>query len=165
MKLFEIASEYEEILNNLYDEDGVINEQELIKLESNEIAMEKKAIAIASYIQNLNAEREAIANAKENMAKRENKYKKEMEFLQSLLLFNLQKRGINEVKCPFFEIKLKKCPLSVDDEKLDMDLLPEEYKRTKVKIEADKVKILQEMKEGVVIPGAFLKQNMRLQIK
>lgn len=165
MKLFEISREYEEILNELYDEEGNINEQALIKLEHNEVAMEKKAIAIASFIQNLNAEREAIAKAKEGMAEREKRYKKKMDELQGYLLFNMEKRGMNEVKCPYFEIRLKKCPLSVDDDTLDMDLLPDEYKRTKVKVEPDKVKILQEMKVGVIIPGVHLKQNLKLEIR
>ncbi len=75
----------------------------------------------------------------------------------------MQKRGITEVKCPYFEIKIKKCPQSVDI--IDESLLPDEYKRIKTEISPDKIKMLQEMKVGVVIPGAALKQNLKLDIR
>lgn len=163
MKLYEITNEYQEILDDLYDEEGNVNEMALAKLEQNEVAMEKKAVAIASYIKNMDAERTAIDEAKKAMADREKRYKKRISDLEGYLMVNMQKRGITQVKCPYFEIKVKKCPLSVDDDTLDMDVLPDEYKRFKV--EPDKSKILGEMKVGVIIPGASLKQNIKLEIR
>ena len=165
MKLYEITSEYEQILDNLYDEEGNIDQGQLVKLEENEVAMEKKAVAIASYIKNMDAERLAIEEAKKSMADREKRYKKKIDDLQAYLLTNMERRGINNIKCPYFEIKLKKCPLSVDDDNLDMDMLPDEYKRSKMVITPDKIKILQEMKVGVIIPGVNLKQNHKLEIR
>lgn len=165
MKLFEISREYEEILNDLYDDEGNINQEALVRLESNEHAMEKKAIAIASFIQNINAEREAIEKAKKAMIEREKHCEKIINEMKEKLLFGMQRRSITHVKCPYFEIKLKKCPLSVDDDRLNMDLLPDEYKNTKIEIKANKNKILQEMKMGVIIPGVSLKQNVKLDIR
>lgn len=163
MNLYQISTEYQDILSNLYDEDGVINETELDRLEKNEIAMEKKAIAIASFIKNMDAERTAIDNAKKAMADREKSYKRKIESLEGYLLTNMQHRGIDKVTCPYFEIKVKKCPLSVNI--VDETLLPIEYKRTKVEVSPDKIKMLQEMKVGVIIPGANLHQNVKLEIK
>lgn len=163
MKLFEITKEYEDILNDLYDEDGVVNETALALLEKNESAMEQKAIAIASFIQNMDAERDAIDKAKAAMIDREKRYKKRIEDLKGYLLTHMERRSINKISCPYFEINLKKCPPSVaiTDEKL----LPEEYKRTKVEVLPDKIKMLSEMKVGVLIPGAHLQQSLRLEIK
>lgn len=163
MKLYEITKEYEEILNDLYDDQGEINPQALIKLEQNEMEMEKKAIAIASFIQNMNAEKEAIENAKSAMADREKRYKKRIDDLKGYLQMNMEKRGINHIKCPLFEIKLKKCPVSVCIE--DEDALPENYKRTKVEVAPDKIKMLQDMKVGIIIPGASLQQRMSIDIR
>lgn len=163
MNLYQISREYEEILNDLYDDEGNVNEQALMKLENNEIAMEKKAIAIASYIKNMDAEREGIASAKKAMAEREQRYKKRSDELLGYLLSNMERRGLTSVKCPYFEIKLKKCPPSVDI--LDESLLPPEYLRTKTEVSPDKVKMLQEMKVGVIIPGAGLKHNLKLDIQ
>ena len=163
MNLYEISKEYEEILNDLYDDEGNVNEQALMRLEQNDLSMQKKAIAIASYIKNMDAEREAIDSAKKAMADREKRYKKRIDELQGYLLTNMEKRQINIITCPYFEIKVKKCPASVDI--YDESALPEEYKRTKVEILPDKIKMLAEMKVGVVIPGANLKHNMSLSIK
>lgn len=163
MKLFEISKEYEEILDDLYDDEGNVNEQALVKLDENKQAMEQKAIAIASYIQNMSAEREAIKTAKQAMLEREKRYEKRIDDLQGYLLMNMERRGINLIKTPYFEIKLKKCPLSVriDNE----DAIPGEYKRTKTEVLPDKIKMLNEMKVGVIIPGVSLQQNIKLDIR
>lgn len=163
MSLYQISNEYNEILSNLYDDDGVVNETELARLEANELAMEKKAIAIASFIKNMDAERVAIDTAKKAMADREKIYKKRIDELEGYLLSNMERRGITNVKCPYFEIKLKKCPPSVDVS--DASLLPAEYTRTKTEIFPDKIKMKEEMMMGVLIPGASLKTNLRLEIK
>lgn len=136
-----------------------------MRLEKNEMSLEAKAVAIASYIKNMDAERDAINTAKKAMTEREKRYKKYCDDLQGYLLSSMERRGFTSIKCPYFEIKIKKCPLSVDDDKIDMDLLPDEYKRVKTEVSPDKIKILSEMKEGVVIPGAALKQNMTLSIR
>lgn len=163
MKLYEINKECEDILNDLYDENGEVNQQALVRLEQNELELEKKAIAVASFIKNLDAEREAITIAKKAMAERESKYKKRSEELQGYLLFNLEKRGITNISCPYFEIRVKKCPASVDI--MDETIIPEEYMRTKTETLPDKVKMLQEMKAGVLISGVALKHNLKLDIQ
>lgn len=163
MKLFQIAREYELLLDELYDEEGNVNKDALMKLEQSEIAVEKKAIAVASYIKNMEAERAAIDEAKKAMADRERRHKKRIEDLEGYLLSNMQRCGIDKISCPYFEIKMKKCPPSVDIQ--DENALPSEYIRTKVEHMPDKVKMKEEMMAGVIIPGASLKQNLRLDIR
>lgn len=163
MKLYEISQEYVEILDNLYDEEGNVNQQALVRLEENKNAMEKKAIAVASFIKNMEAEKDAIEIAKKAMAEREKRYKTRIEDLKGYLQINMEKRGISKITCPYFEIKLKKCPVSVDI--YDESQIPEEYKRVKTETAPDKIKIKEEMMVGVIIPGANLKQNMALEIR
>lgn len=163
MNLFKINAEYEQILNNLYDDEGNMNTQELMKLEENEVALEKKAIAIASFIKNMDAERGAIDEAKKAMGEREKRFKKRIEDLEDYLQTNMERRGISHISCSYFDIKLKKCPPSVDI--MDEDELPAEYKRTKTEILPDKIKIKEEMMAGVIIPGASLKHKLRLEIR
>lgn len=76
MNLYAINKEYEEILNDLYDEEGEVNQEALMRLEHNDMTMENKVIAVSSFIKNLDAEREAIDAAKKAMADREKRYKK-----------------------------------------------------------------------------------------
>jgi Gp157 protein len=163
MKLFEIAREYEEILDDLYDENGEVNQEALIRLEQNELDMQKKAIAIASYIKNMDAEREAIDSAKKAMIDREKRYKKRIDELEGYLLTNMQQRQINKITCPYFEIRLKKCPVSVDV--IDATQLPPNYTRIKTEILPDKINIKNDMLNGVIVPGCVLKTNLRLEIK
>ena len=163
MKLYLLTQEYEEILDELYDKNGVINEKALLRLENNQADVEEKSIAIASFIKNIEAEYIAIEKAKRAMLERQKKHKKKIEDLKAYLLSNMERMGINKITCPHFEIKLKKCPPSVNV--MDEDILPEEYKRTKTEVTIDKEKILQEIKEGVIIPGVSMKQNLRIEIK
>lgn len=163
MNLYQISTEYSQILDELYDDEGVVNELMLAKLEQNELAMEKKAIAIACYIKNMDAERVAIETAKKSMAEREKHYKKRIDELEGYLVSGMERRGITHIKCPYFDIKLKKCPPSVSI--LDEKSLPREYTRTKTEILPDKIKMKEEMMVGVLIPGASLITNLRLEIK
>ncbi len=164
MRLYEIANEYQSILEQTFDQDtGEVNETALAKLEALQVDMQQKTIAVASYIKNLDAERKAIEEAKQAMADREKRLEKRVSYLTAYLQSNMERCAINEITSPYFVVKLKKCPLSTDI--LDENALPDEYKRRKEVITVDKLKIKEELLAGVVIPGAALKQNYRLEIK
>jgi len=164
MKLFEIATQYESILSNTFDQEtGVINEDALVKLDELTVTFEDKSIAVASYIKNLDAERKAIEEAKKAMAERESRLDRRVTYLTSYLQSNMERCGITEINCPYFAIKLKKCPVSVDV--IDENSIPETYKKSKMLVSVDKVKLKEEMLAGVIVQGAALKQNMRLEIK
>lgn len=164
MKLYEIAHEYESILSSAIDsETGEVDVAALAKLNEVKSDMQAKSIALASYIKNMEAERDAIEKAKKNMAERENALDKRLDYLTQYLQSNMELCGINEIKCSYFNIKLKKCPISTNI--LDEGLVPEEYKKYKMAVTIDKLKIKEEILAGVVIPGVELKQKNRLEIK
>lgn len=162
MKLFEIADEYQEILSGLYNvETGEVNEASLAKLQELQDSLESKCIAVASYIENMEAERKAIEQAKKNMAEREARYKKQVLSMKEYLLINMEKSQLKKVSCPQFEITLRKNPPAVDI--FDEDAIPHEY--DKVIIEHDTAKIRDHLMHGVVIPGARLVQRNSVRIK
>lgn len=164
MNLFDISQEYQSILANTFDpETGEVNETSLVKLDEISAKVEEKSIAVASYIKNLDAERKAIDEAKRNMADREKSLERRVEWLTNYLQTNMERCGINEIRSPYFGIRLKKCPISVDIQ--DENIIPNDYKKTKEVVSIDKLKIKEEILAGVVIPGATLKQNNRLEIK
>jgi hypothetical protein len=164
MNLYKIANQYQEILSNTFDQEtGEINENAVALLEMAEHKVEEKGIAVASYIKNLDAERKAIEDAKKSMADREKALERRVEWLTNYLQSNMERCGISEIKSPYFAIKLKKCPLSVNVE--DENIIPSSYKKVKETISIDKLKIKEEILAGVVIPGVSLKQNNRLEIK
>ena len=58
---------------------------------------------------------------------------------------------------------VRKNPASVDV--LDENLIPSEYKKEVVEVKVDKKAILADLKEGVVVEGAALKNSTSLMIK
>lgn len=164
MKLYEIANQYEAVLSGLVDaETGVVDENALATLENLGVDVNEKAIAIASYIKNLDAERKAIEEAKKAMAAREGALANRVNYLNDYLRSNMVRCGVSEVSCPYFVIKLRKNPVSVDD--FDPASIPDEYKKVITEVKIDKVKLKSDLQNGVVVPGASLKQTLRLEIK
>jgi predicted nuclease with TOPRIM domain len=163
MNLYQIANDYVEILEDLYDEEGEINEQALAKLESANHNMEKKCTAISSFIKNMEAEDNAIKEAQKALAQRKKRLVNNIDNLKGYLQVNMEKCQIQKITTPYFVIKLKKCPVSVGI--FDEQSIPDEYIRVKISKEPDKIKMLADMKEGVVIPGAGLQQRISVDIK
>ena len=168
MKLFEISQEYSQILDELYDDEGNENPQALAKLEENQVNLEKKAIAIASWIKNMEIEKAQITEAKKqideakkNMIEREKALESKITRWNGTLKNEMETRGINEIKCPYFVLKLKKNPPGLDIP--DEEAVDEEYRVYDWKL--DRSRMLSEIKQGVVIAGATMHQKMRLEIK
>lgn len=164
MNLYSIANQYQEILDKTFDDEtGEVNENAIALLEIVKDNIKDKGIAIASFIKNIDAEREAIEKAKKAMAEREARLDRRVSYLTSYLQSNMERCGINEISCPYFVVKLKKCPISVDIS--NENEIPDDYKKVKSVVSVDKMKIKEEILAGVIIPGATLKQNMRLEIR
>ncbi len=164
MKLFEIANEYQNILEQTFDQEtGEINEQAIALLDEAKDNVKEKGIAVASYIENIEAEEKAIDAAIDRMERRKKQLSSQSQFLVNYLKSNMERCGINEISCAYFKVGIKKCPVSVDI--FNENEIPNEYKKTKEIINIDKIKIKEEILAGVVIPGAALKQNTRLEIR
>lgn len=164
MKLYQIANEYESLLDQTFNlETGEVNENILARLDEVKTDVKEKGIAVTSYIKNIEAEEMAIDAAIANMEVRRNQLIKKSKSLINYLQSNMERCGVSEISCPYFVIKLKKCPISVDI--LDENVIPDDYKKRKEVISIDKLKIKEELNNGVVIPGVTLKQNMRLDIR
>lgn len=167
LKLYEITEKYQQVFNMVdeyYDENGEINPKILMKLDDIAELAENKAIAVASFIKNADAERAAIEMAKKAMADRESRLNQKVNYLMDYLKTNMEACGIHEItRSPYFTIKLKKCPLSVDI--IDEKVIPPQYTKVKQTVTPDKIKMKEELLAGVLIPGVSLKQNTRVEIK
>lgn len=162
MRLYEIADQYQYLLNDLYDyETGVVNEMALARLNELTDTMEDKAINITRLFKELEASAEAIEKERQAMQKREKAIKNQVESLKDYLRSNMERCEIKKIECPQFVISLQNNPCSV--EILNEESIPQEY--TKVKTELDIAKIKDELKNGVVIPGARLVQRQSIRIR
>jgi hypothetical protein len=164
MNLYQIASEYKATLNHLYnDETGEIDESALTLFNQLSDDMQSKGIALSSYIQNLEADRQAIEDAKKSMAEREMRLSKRITYLREYLKSNMENCNITTIDCPYFSLKIKKNPVSVEE--VDIEKIPDQYKVVKQVISLDKAKIKQDLLAGIVIDGARLLYKTRLEIK
>lgn len=163
MRLYEITNEFENVFNQI-GEDGELTEEMMLNLDSLQSDFENKAVSVAAYIKNIEAEEAAIAQAIEDMRLRKAKLAKRADSLSEYLQFNLQRLSINEIKSsPYFKIKLKQCPPSVDV--FDETVIPAEFWREKLTASVDKVKLKEVLSDGVEVPGASIQRKVKLEIK
>lgn len=166
--LYSLSVEYNKLLNELYDlETGEVNTSVEAQINALQLSTENKCIAVGSYIKNLEAEKNQLEIFQENLDKRKQKYEKAINKFTNDIKMTMEERGISEVKCPIFTIKLKKNPYKTDI--IEESLIPEEFinKREIVKVECkpDKEKIKEEvLKTGKQIPGAYVHQQNKLLI-
>ncbi len=164
MNLYQIATEYKTVLSDLYNEEtGELNETSLATFNQLSDDMRAKGIALSSFIQNLEAERKAIEEAKKSMAARESRIAKRIDYLSDYLKSNMESCGITDIDCPYFSLKIKKNPVSVEE--VDFEMIPDAYKTIKQSVSLDKIKIKQDLLAGIEIDGARLIQKTRLEIK
>jgi DNA repair ATPase RecN len=159
--LYEISNEYQAFISQLDNEENMDKALDRFGELSN--SMNDKCIALASYIKNLEAEHKAIEEAKYNMEKREERVRSKHESLLNYLKDNMERCEITHISSSYFDIKIKKCPESVDI--TDENLIPDDCKKEKYIVTLDRAKMQKEMKQGVVIPGARLIQKNRIEIK
>jgi hypothetical protein len=95
---------------------------------------------------------------------RRDRLTKQTQSLSEYLQYNLQKLSIVEIKsCPYFKIRIKQCPASVDI--FDEKAIPPEYWREKVTTSIDKIRLKEVLNEGVEVPGASIQRKLKLEIK
>lgn len=159
--LYELTSNYDKVLNMLYDED--IDEQMILDtLESIEGEIEDKADNYAKIIKEL----EAKANARKEEAKRLTSTAKTFENRAKALksnLFNAMKEtGKTKFATNLFSFNIAKNggkqSLTIDGE------VPEEYTKTITENDTDKIR--QALESGENLPFAHLEpRGERLSIK
>ncbi len=140
-----------------------LNEYEQEKIAKFEVLVEKKAINDAAIIKNLSAEREAISNAISDLEKKLISLDSKIEKIQYDLKTMLEINDIKKIKTPFYDIiiALNNPSTNIYDE----SLIPMDYVKQTVVQKIDKIRILKDLKEGILIPGVDIQQRTRLDIK
>lgn len=167
MNLYTIGQEYVSILNHFKSQDGEVHQGDMMKLrELDDLQdnIEQKAVNIAAYIKNIEAEYEQVVNARKEMQLREKKLREKSDWLTDYLKINLQQCHIQELRIsPQFVIKIKECPCSVNI--IDEKLIPLEFKKKVFSWSYDKEFIKKTIKNGINVSGAELIKKTRLEIK
>lgn len=162
--LYEITMEYKLIENKLSEMN--LDEQTVADtLEGASGDFEEKAINIAKYIKNLEAQALSIKTAREEMSLREKAIEKKAAAVKEYLKVNMQACGKIKIESPYFALTLKKNPSAVVID--DAGAIPQElyvYPDAPAPY-PDKKAIGDRLKAGEEINGAHLEQAERLEIK
>lgn len=164
--LYQVTDAYLAALHDLIakQEAGELPE-EVVKdtLEAMAGDVQVKSLNVAAYLQNMEAQAEAIDAAMARMKARSDTIKKATERLRQYLHDNMVRSGITEISCPQFTLKIVKNPPKA--EIVDAQAIPPFYTKMPPPPEPqiDKAALLADLKKGEV-PGARLVQGTRLKI-
>ena len=164
MNLYQLHEGYlnlVEVLENAGEDDNL---RELVTNSLNEIedSIKDKADNVVRFIRNLESEANAIKKKKKRLSEMRKKREKQVENLKQYLFDFTKVADGQKIKGSIFTVSIKKNPASVVVD--DLEAIPEEYKRVKTVIEADKTLLKKVLKDGEVA-GVHLEQKESLNIK
>ena len=162
MKLFEIKSEYENLLQAAFDcaeeSEGVIPDDLGNALESVEANYEEKIHNCLLYYKNQQAEADAINAEAKKLSARAKSASNRAEWMKKYL----QSCCTEGVKCSFPDAAIS-WRESTATEILNENLIPQDYH--KISVSYDKTAIKKAINSGVEVPGALIVKKQNIQIK
>ena len=132
---------------------------DLQQFEALQMERDAKIEGMCCYIKNLIAETEGIYTEINVLSYRAGAKKKEIERCKAYLAGALYGEKFETPRCKISWRKSEICNV------LSMEAIPEEYKRTKVTVDADKTAIKKAIKAGAEVPGAEVIQKLNMTLK
>ena len=170
LRLYEIANNYLQALEDLAELDDLPAEVIADTLEGLQGNFEAKAVSVGAYINTLEAEASAIEEVRKSMERRQKALERHAERLRDYLRVQMERTGLRQIKvppertkAPCIILRLQANPPSVVVE--DEEAIPECYKRTEIVTKLLRSEIARVLKAGEEVPGARLEQSNRLVIQ
>jgi len=159
MKLLDIADEFQKLYELASESDDV---ETLHKLyQEIEEKLEEKADNTRIVLAKLDSDIEFLDKEIKRLQARKKMIERNKENLKSLLALTLYQAGITKLKTPKATFYFAPTPprVVINDE----NLIPDDFKVTKIEI--DKQKLKEALKNGIEIKGATLESNETLRIR
>ena len=171
--LYDIDERLVTLLEEHFDiEDGVVYETEdelAKKIDEVALDLDKKIENIGCYIKNLESDVEAIKKEEDNLKARRKSAENKIEGLKRYLNGYLSACYPNDTDRAKWKFKSPKVVLgyrrSTSVEVPDIEKLDKNFIKLKTEVSADKTAIKDAIKSGKEVIGAFLKENINLNIK
>ena len=164
MKLYEIEQNYLSALDLFTDPEVDIPPETVADtLEAITGEFQEKAIAVAAFAKQMEAEANAIKQVEESMAKRRRSLEARAHWLLDYVKTGMELLSQKKISSTWFVLSIQKNPVAVDV--YNADTIPDEFKHTVIEIKIDKTAIKSALGLGREIPGARLTQGTRLAIK
>lgn len=162
--LYELAQDFRATADKLADLE--LDEQTISDtLESLSGDLEAKAINVAAFCRNIEANAAAIKEAEAQMAARRKAIENRAARVRDYLLANMMVSGIQKIESPYFKLAVRENPPAV--EVYEPGLIPAEFMRQPEPPPpaVDKTAIKEALKAGQDVPGCKLTRGNRLEIK
>lgn len=155
VSLYELAGSIKQIEN--MEDEGLTEYLDTLNLQFSD-----KAENIIRYRQSLTMSADAISNERERLQKLENGLRSRAKSLEGYLSMTMIKNSLSSISTSIAKISFRK---SETTEITNPEIIPAEYKITKTVESIDKNKIKTDIKNGLDIPGAILKEHQNIQIR
>jgi hypothetical protein len=162
--LYNLSGEYLALASKLQDSE--FDEQTIADtLEGFAGELEAKAVNVAYVVKNFDSDIEQLKQMEKQLSERRKLLESRQESVKKYLFDNMVRCGITEINSPYFALKIKKNPPSVNVLN-DVDIPKDYYIQPPAPPpQLDNRKLLDDLKNGVIVNGVELKQNERLEIK
>jgi hypothetical protein len=162
MTIFKIQAEYQQIVNELIDNGGNLTPELELALQITKDNFHSKSENYAFITRQFNAEMRIIDDEIHRLEQLKRVRQKAIERLKANIEMAMTTFEVDKIETPLIKISFRKSE-SVEVE--DVNNLPALYKVVKVSETADKLKIKDAIKSGILIDGCSIKTNRNLQIK
>lgn len=162
MNIFNIQTEYQQLVNQLIDNGGEITSELELALQINKDNFHSKSENYAYITKQFDGEMDIIDNEIKRLQQAKKSREKTIQRLKDTIELAMLTFEVDKIETPLIKISFRK---SESVEVTDVNELPNEYKVIKVIESADKLKIKDALKSGMFIEGCSIKTNRNLQIK
>lgn len=157
MNLYELSQNYLAVQEMDLEEDVLRD-----TLDSIEEAIEDKAVNIAKWIRNLEADKKAFEEEEKRFKEKKQAADNRIKSLKLYLEDNMRLTGKTKFKAGFFSFAIQNNPPSV--EVFDEALIPKQFLIAQP-VKIDRAGIKELLKAGEEVPGAELKHSSGLRIR
>lgn len=164
MNLYTINKYYQDIIDELEENGGELTPELDVSLQINESELEEQVESYIKAIRNLEAEAEAFKKEAQMMKQKSDRAAKTAERLKENILTTLRVRGIDKRQFGNFTAAVRRNERVIVQEDM-LEQLPDDFKRVKTTIEADKTALKTALKAGATIEGVSIVDSYSLNIK
>ena len=160
MNLYELTAEAKMIASLLETEELTPELEGMLVINQNELT--QKSIDYVKVIRNKEADSNAIEAEIKRLKAMEDANDRVIDRMKLAVKDAMMTSGIDKIESSLFKLSLRR---SEAVEVISIDQLPESLTVVKKTVSADKVKIKEQIKNGIPVEGAVLVENFSLQIK
>jgi hypothetical protein len=160
MNLYTLTTEAQMIASLLETEELTPELEGMLIINQQELS--QKSIDYVKVIRNKEADSDAIENEIKRLKAMKDANDRVADRMKLAVRDAMLASGIDKIESSLFKLSLRR---SESVEVVNIDQLPESLVTVKKTVSADKVKIKEQIKNGVPVEGAVLVENFSLQIK